>query len=64
MEAGADKDALDENGASPLIFGAMNGHLAVVQRLLAADLDVDHADEAGITPLLFAVQNSHPDVVR
>jgi ankyrin repeat protein len=43
---------------------ALNGHAAVVARLLGAGARVDAADLGGYTPLLLAASNDHAQVVE
>ena len=56
LEAGADKDAATQPGATALMFVAKNGHLEVVRLLLEAGADKDAATEPGATALMFAVR--------
>jgi hypothetical protein len=51
LQAGADLDATDGEGWSPLLNASINGHLAVVKALLEAGaetgLEVDGSDARG-----------------
>jgi ankyrin repeat protein len=42
-----DIDTRDENGASPLILAALNGHCSVVQVLLSYSANVWACDQQG-----------------
>ena len=52
--AGADVNAPDELGATPLHLAVAEGGIAVVQELLAAGAGVNFADNDGLTPLHLA----------
>ncbi|CAN0292326.1 unnamed protein product, partial [Scytosiphon promiscuus] len=64
LAAGADKDALDNGGATPLIWAADRCHLTVVNTLLEADADVNisGADE-GHTALHVAASRGWGEIV-
>jgi ankyrin repeat protein len=47
-----------------LMLASANGHLEVVQALLAAKADVNAKQRDGSTPLMLAVQNNHTEVAR
>ena len=64
LEHGVDKDKATNDGASPLLIAAENGHLAVVQCLLEHSVDKHKANNNGASPLLIAAQNGHYAVVR
>jgi ankyrin repeat protein len=52
-------------GPTALQLAAQNGHLAVVQCLVAELIpDVHQASRSGFTPLMVAAQNGHLDVVQ
>jgi len=52
-----------ENGRTPLIVAAYEGHAAVVAALLAAGAAVDQATEGGATPLFKAAHRGHAAMV-
>jgi ankyrin repeat protein len=53
---GADKDAADKKGDTPLILAARTGYGEAISRLLKAGAMVDKANRQGETPLIVAVQ--------
>ena len=63
LSAGADKNAVRQNGAAPLYIAAENGHEAVVSALLAAGADKNAAMHDGRTPLFAAAEKGHVAVV-
>lgn len=63
LKAGADKDARDEKGGTPLFDAAYHGRLPIVKTLVAARADVNTVDKEGYTALLFASQQGHEEVV-
>ena len=64
IDAGADMDAEDENGCSPLLLASKQGCLDTVKMLLKAGADVCAADNKGATCLALAVCNGHTETVR
>src|ERR1044071_5454728 len=61
---GADVNARDERGTTPLLEAARYGHDDICRILIAAGADVKAKDNDGKTALMLAVQNNHDDVVR
>ena len=61
---GADVNATDERGSTPLIEAARYGHDDVARALLAAGANTKAKDKDGKTALMFAVQGGHDEVVR
>ncbi|CAK9078907.1 unnamed protein product [Durusdinium trenchii] len=59
LEAGAD----DLAGITALHLASRNGHLAMVDALLAQRAEVNVADLEGVTPLHWAAQQGHSEVV-
>ena len=51
LEKGADPNARDEDGRTPLYWAAFRGHVEVVKLLLEHGADPNAEDEAGRTPL-------------
>ena len=52
------------SGSTPLHLAAMNGHIKVVDMLLASGAEVDAKDGGGWTPLMRAVANQRTNVVE
>jgi ankyrin repeat protein len=61
---GVDVNAQDENGSTPLIEAARNGHDDVVEALLIARADVRVRDSQGKTALMYASEGGHTGGVR
>jgi ankyrin repeat protein len=55
VAAGADPNAVDENGETPLHFACDRGQLEAVRALLLAGADPNAREEQGQTPLMYAV---------
>jgi ankyrin repeat protein len=62
LKEGANPDARDRNGKTPLGFASMRGHDDVVQTLLRYGAKVNLGDRTGTPPLCWAVAKGH-DVV-
>jgi len=60
---GADVNATDERGNTPLLEAARYGHDDIC-RVLIAGANLKAKDRDGKTALMLAVQNNHDDVVR
>ena len=64
LEAGANLEAQNEDGATPLHLAAYDGTLAVVTALLEAGANLEARTKDGVTPLhLAAAFNENPAVV-
>lgn len=61
---GADVNATDERGSTPLLEAARYGHEDISRVLIAAGADVKAKDKDGKTALMLAVQGDHEEVVR
>ena len=64
IENGADVNAKDEFGRTPLHIAADNGHLSVVKFLVEHGADVNVRNAHGWTPLHYAAYFGRLDVVR
>ena len=56
------EDALQNDGWTPLLIAAQNGHAEAVKTLLEAKSDVNKAKPNGKTALMNAASFGHPDV--
>jgi ankyrin repeat protein len=62
--SGADVNATDERGSTPLLEAARYGHNDIARVLIAAGADLKAKDKDGKTALMLAVQGNHDEVVR
>ena len=62
LKHGARVEAVNEAGATPLHWAALNGHTAAAQHLLAAGADVEARNLAGQSALKLATQAGHSEV--
>lgn len=61
---GADVNATDDRGSTPLLEAARYGHEDITRVLIAAGADLKAKDKDGKTALMLAVQGDHDEVVR
>ncbi len=61
---GADVNATNERGSTPLLEAARFGHEDISRVLIAAGADLKAKDNDGKTALMLAVQGNHEEVVR
>ena len=64
LEKGANVNAVDSEGWTPLHFAAQNGHASVVEVLLEKGANVNAVNSKGCTPLHSAVWGGHESVVK
>jgi len=61
---GADVDAKDSDGWTPLHNAALKGHKEIVELLIAKGADVNAKGRSGWTPLHFAANGGHREVAK
>ena len=61
---GANVNATDDRGSTPLLEAARFGHEDICRVLIAAGADVKAKDKDGKSALMLAVQGDHDEVVR
>ena len=61
---GAEVNAKDKDGWTPLMYAAANGHLEIVDFLISKGADVNAKSKDGRTSQMQAVLDGHPDVVE
>jgi len=59
LASGADINAKDNNGWTPLIEAAQEDHLEIVTLLLEKGADINSKTTKGATALIIAAQQSH-----
>ncbi|OLQ15064.1 Ankyrin repeat domain-containing protein 50 [Symbiodinium microadriaticum] len=64
LQAGMDRDWVDEHDFSALMHAADAGHSELVQLLVEAGADKDLQDDEGLTALMLAASRGHADVVQ
>ena len=64
LRAGADRNAMDNQGYSALAFSTSFNHIGVLDVLLRAKADPNVQDEFGITPLIHSAARGHADAVE
>jgi ankyrin repeat protein len=64
LDSGVDPDASDQDGVTPLMLSAFNGHSVIVLELLARGVMVDGKDRLGRTALLYAATGPFPETVK
>lgn len=63
LEKGADKNAADRNGDTPLILASRSGYGDGVAQLLRSRADIDRSNRLGETALIAAVQQRQAAIV-
>lgn len=64
IEAGADIDAMNQYGGTPLIMASGKGHTQIVKLLLSVKADVNTNLADGATPLYVASEQGHIKIVE
>ncbi|MDB4794760.1 ankyrin repeat domain-containing protein [bacterium] len=64
LAAGAEVNAKDEDGLTPLDHAVWGGHTEVAELLIANGADVNAKDKYGWTPLLHAARKGHKEIVE
>jgi len=64
LEDGADPNARDDDGRTPLFSAVLGGSVGLVGLLLESGADVNARDSQGFTPLHFAAQEVLPEMAR
>ena len=64
LAKGADVNAKDEDGLTPLHRAALAGHKEIVELLITNGAEVNAKDGDGFTPLVFAVDIGHKEIVE
>jgi ankyrin repeat protein len=64
IAAGADLEARDSDGTTPIVRAAWGGHAEVMRALAAAGADVRARGSRGATLLIAAVDSADVDTVR
>ncbi|CAI5951206.1 unnamed protein product [Closterium sp. NIES-65] len=63
LKSGASVEAVDGEGATPLLAAADSGFASCVQLLLEAGAHPDARDKVGVTPLIAAAYNGHKEAL-
>jgi serine/threonine-protein phosphatase 6 regulatory ankyrin repeat subunit B len=61
---GGPKWVTPSDKVTALMLASQNGHLEVIQALLAAKADVNARQRDGSAALMLALQNNHPEVAK
>jgi ankyrin repeat protein len=64
LAEGADPDAPDDDGRTPLCSAVLGGSIGLVGLLLEGGADVNARDHHGFSPLHFAAQEYLPEMAR
>jgi len=64
IDKGAQMEAKDSNGNTPLHFAAANGHLEIVRLLCDHGADVEARNKWGMRPLHWAAYHGHISIVK
>ena len=64
LDFGADPDARNSEGITPLMFAASRGHLEIVRMLMEAGAAINKSDRHDQSALVFAAQSGHLHIVE
>lgn len=64
IELGANIEAKNKEGQTPLISAVLLGNVALVKELLAKGADVNAVDKDGNTPLIYATHLNNPEIIE
>jgi len=64
LTAGAEINAVDNQGVTALSWSAFNGHSEIVKTLIEAGADINHKDNDGMTALMAAAFKGNLDIVK
>ena len=64
LDHGADMNARDKDGFTPLHAAAQTGHLPLVDLLILRGADLNLGSNQGVTPLILAAQKGHLEIVK
>ena len=64
LDAGADANVQDDDGATPLHWAADRGLTSMAALLLEAGANHSIPDESGMTPLHYAAMNDRDEVIK
>ena len=64
VQMGADVNATDSYGWTPLLFAAKNGSAVVLRNLLEMNANIDHEDQSGNTALPISSARGHVEAVQ
>jgi ankyrin repeat protein len=63
-QQGANLNALDDEGNTPVFVAAENGHVDIIGILVKHEADLNTAMSDGCTPVFLAAHNDYVDIVR
>jgi len=63
LDGGAEVNAIDPNGWTPLMEAVFAGHTDTIRALVEQGADVNTKDQTGWTPLMEAASKGHTEVV-